>query len=169
MVSSDIELVPIGIFGKPVGFNGDTYLYLNDDIELVKPSHLFIKIEGLKVPFRIEKYKQSDKDIKVKIASFDTKESVAALKSSKIYCEQKYVTFLETPEGELVGYKLYRGEEEYIGDVLEVEDHGLNSLLKVSIQSGNVVYVPYHADLIVSLNEIEKVIKMNIAEGLLTL
>lgn len=168
MVSTDIILVQIGIFGRPIGFEGDTYLYTNEEIVLKKPSHVFIAIEGLKVPFRVSKFKQNGKELKVRLVGFDTKESVAALKSKEVYCEQQYVTIQEVEEDELIGYKVYR-EDDYIGDIIDVEDHGLNSLLKVNLLSGSLVYIPFHEDLIIGSDASLRILKMKIAEGLLSL
>lgn len=162
-------LAEYGYLKKTNGISGELTLNTNDGFgeSDVMPDFLFLEIEGLPVPFKIESFRwRADETCVLKFRYVDSKEEAQKYTGCRVLSE------VEMQAGDdgfnpffMKGYALFDQNKHEIGQIEMINDYGGNLVLSVNHQNAEVL-VPFHADLLLSVDQEAKRVVLNIASGL---
>jgi len=134
------------------------------------PDFVFIEIEGKKVPFPVESCElQNNKMLVLKFEGYSSIEKVKEFSGCNVYLKaekpQRGKKVFEWDE--LLNYRIISENAGISGQVTEVIDNPGNLLLKVRDERSNSeLLVPFHEDLILSIDRKLKIIYMDLPQGL---
>jgi len=163
----------IGFFRKTHGVFGELVLEFEPEYEysIEETDHFFVELEGLLVPFFV-----SDDGIRFKaqnsaIIAFDNVESEKYAKrlvgksvylyNHKIIKEEQEFTY-----SQFKGYLLIDSKIGEIGKIEQVDDYSGNLVFTLNYK-GSELLVPYNEDFVVEIIEADKILKLNLPDGLL--
>ena len=165
-----VELVKIGHTLKPHGKEGLVRLRVGDDYleDLANANALFIDLDGSKVPFLINDLHFKN-HILVKLDEVEDPQNASNYSSRAIFIESKFVSEkeenLEASVEDLLGYKVYNSEKEYIGAVSNVIQNPHQILIEVNTPE-KAFLMPFHPDLVLDINQAAGSIEMEIPDGI---
>lgn len=169
------EVYKIGLFNKPHGIHGELSFTFTDDIfDRVDCDYLVCLLDGIFVPFFMEEYRfRSDSTALVKLEGVDSAERARMFTNIEVYFPVKYAELLG-PEWESSGgtsplgfmmRDIHAGE---LGEIVDVDDSTINILFVVKYGKEELL-VPAQEEFIVEIDQMHKVITVNLPEGLLSL
>ena len=165
------ELIEIGWTGRAHGLNGEIKLRVSEFYEddLLAAGSVFIGDPP--VPFFPEQFRGGGALI-AKFEGFDTRESITLLSNKPLFLSARNVTAREpeeeTPFHFLIGFSIEAPDYPRLGpitEIMDLPDHYLASFE----HEGRELLIPLHEELIESVNETERVVRMNLPQGLLSL
>ena len=164
------EVYRIGRLGKAHGVKGEVSFQFDDDIfDCVDCDYLILEVDGILVPFFIEEYRfRSDTVALMKFEDVDTQQRATELTGCDVYFPRALAA---DDDGDvslslLVGFDLVEANSERtVGRIAAIDDSTANLLFE--LEDGRLI--PANDDLITDIDTKNKVIKMNIPEGLLEL
>ncbi|MDY0097787.1 MAG: ribosome maturation factor RimM [Bacteroidales bacterium] len=129
---------------------------------------LFIETEGKLVPFFISEYEFSGKDtLRVKFNGYESDTKVSEFVGCNIYLPTAPDGSLRgKEEDDISGYTAFLKNNEVIGTVSVMIENPGQWLLSVITPGGKEILVPYHDDLIISIDSRKKTIVLDLPEGL---
>ena len=153
---------------KSNGTDGELLLSFFDiapeDMDLQEP--VFIEFDGLPVPFYFESFTpRGNNRALVRLTGVRSLKDADELAGQTVYADY----FEEEEEEDLVGWKVCNAEGQAVGTVVDYEDIPGNLCLWVERPDGEQVLLPFHEDLILSMEESTQTITMSIPEGILDL
>ena len=153
---------------KSNGTDGELLLSFFDiapeDIDLQEP--VFIEFDGLPVPFYFESFTpRGNNRALVRLTGVRSLKDADELAGQSVYADY----FEEEEEEDLVGWMVCNAEGQTVGTVVDYEDIPGNLCLWVERPDGEQVLLPFHEDLILSMEESTQTITMSIPEGILEL
>ena len=163
-----------GLLLKPTGNKGEVILKFNKDLskEILKLESILIEVDGKLVPFFIESIKtKSTKTVVAKLDGVDSEDDTNEFIDSNFFIapENQQVIDLNLDNYyDVVGYVVKDENEELIGSVVDFIDVVNNPLLNVKTKSGEIL-IPANDDLIIEIDDDDKIIIMHIPQGLLDL
>ena len=166
------DVYHIGRLGKPHGVRGEiTFMFTDDVFDRVDADYLIIDIDGILVPFFIDEYRFKSNETALMI--FDgitTEEQARELTNCEVYFPRTLSDHAEEEMtwNELVGYQVTDIHEGVIGKIVDVDDSTENILFYVDY-NGKTVLLPAADDLIIEIDNQEKIITTELPEGLLDL
>ncbi|NQU87225.1 MAG: 16S rRNA processing protein RimM [Mariniphaga sp.] len=170
-----IECKKIGYLRKPHGVFGKMYLFFEDEFEesLEVARTLFVKIDGLLVPFFIENDElilKSAKQALVKFKWIETNEKAREYVGYEVYLKKENIIPIkkDSESNSLIGFQLYNSEKIDLGIIIELDDFSGNIVLTVDSNGGKIL-IPYNENLIEKYDTENKILQMKISEGLLNL
>lgn len=153
---------------KSNGTDGEIILSFRDvlpeDIDLQEP--VFIDFDGLPVPFFIESFtKRGSLRALVRLTGVRNLKDADELVGKFVS-----VDYLSDEGGEedFIGWTIFDQAGERVGEVLDYEDIPGNLCLVVDTKEGQAL-LPFHEDLVLSLDEESKTLTMEVPSGLLRL
>jgi len=164
------EVYKIGRMGKVHGVKGEVTLQFDDDIfDRVDADYLILKIDGILVPFFIEEYRfRSDSVALMKFEDIDTQERARELTG----CDVFFPRALADDEGDvpslamLVGFELVDAASgKGVGRIAAIDDTTVNLLFE--LEDGTLI--PASEELITDIDQENRIITIDIPEGLLEL
>ena len=153
---------------KSNGTDGEIILGLRDiapeDIDLQEP--VFIDFDGLPVPFFIESFvKRGSSRALVRLTGVKNLRDADELAGKLVAVDY----FSDEEDGEdFIGWTIFNQDGEQIGEVVDYEDIPGNLCLVVDTKEGQAL-LPFHEDLVLSLDEESKTLTMEVPSGLLHL
>ena len=168
------EVYKIGMFNKPHGIHGELQFTFSDDIfDRTEDCDYFVcLLDGIFVPFFIEEYRfRSDSTALVKLEGIDTAERARMFTNVDVYYPVKHADTAE--EGELswnffIGFRMEDVNHGYLGEVVDVDTATVNTLFVVE-QEEEELLVPAQEEFIVGIDQEQRVITVDLPEGLLNL
>ena len=153
---------------KSNGTDGELLLSFFDvapeDIDLQEP--VFIEFDGLPVPFYFESFTpRGNNRALVRLTGVRSLKDADELAGQSVYADY----FEEEEEEDLVGWEVRNADGQSVGTVVDYEDIPGNLCLWVERPDGEQVLLPFHEDLILSMEESTQTITMSIPEGILEL
>ena len=153
---------------KSNGTDGELLLSFFDvapeDMDLQEP--VFIEFDGLPVPFYFESFTpRGNNRALVRLTGVRSLKDADELAGQSVYADY----FEEEEEEDLVGWMVCNAEGQTVGTVVDYEDIPGNLCLWVERPDGEQVLLPFHEDLILSMEESTQTITMSIPEGILEL
>lgn len=154
----------IGQVLKSNGTDGELLISFFDvapeDIDLQEP--VFIYFDGLPVPFYFDSFRRRGVNrALVRLTGVRSLRDADELSGQALYAD-----YFEEEDGEdLTGWTVRTPEGETVGTVSDYEDIPGNTCLWVKRPDGEEVLLPFHEDLVVSLEE--GILTLRIPEGLL--
>lgn len=167
-----------GHIGKPHGiageltFNSAGYYWPNPD------DWIFIKIDGIPVPFKIEKTRRKSADtLLLKLLDVDNEQQAALLKNNAVYVPGSHVNQTE-PDEEADGYSAFeflgftamaQDDPVPLGRITHIDDTTANWLFHIETPHGKTLLVPIADDFVTDIDIHNKTITLSLPEGLLDL
>lgn len=169
MITND-EISKVGVYNKPHGVEGEisaTFVCDIDDLEHF--STLISCIDGINVPFFIEKYRQkNDHTILVKLEGIDSEADVKMFVNKPIYVlkhemveadDEVYCDFF-------IGFDIVAADGSLIGHIEDVDDSTENALFVV--QKGEDEFlIPIAEEFILEVDEENSRLVMDLPEGII--
>lgn len=167
------DVYKIGIFNKPHGIHGELSFTFTDDIfDRVECDYLICLLDGIFVPFFIEEYRfRSDSTALVKLEGVDTAERARMFTNIEVYFPVEHAE--EAGPGELswdffVGFRVEDVQHGELGEVAEVDNSTVNTLFVIE-KDGKELLLPAREEFIVNIDQMHRIITVNVPEGLLSL
>jgi 16S rRNA processing protein RimM len=161
----------IGQLLKTSGNRGELILQLTQ-IESEDITHwesIFLLIEGGLVPFFLSDIRPKARhSAYVLLQDVTTHEQAQYLVGCECYIASSELDEEEKFSAQLIGYSVFN-QKEYIGKVVAIDPLPQNPLLIVENNLGKAFTLPIHEDLILSLDEQQKRLFLELPEGLLDL
>ena len=167
---SEQDVYKIGQIGRTHGIKGEVTFNFTDDVwDRAESEYLFLRVEGILVPFFLEEYRfRSDSTALLKFLDYDSANDVQFL----IGCEVFFPHALTPEVGEddeytwryFTGFELIDETAGHIGTIDRVDDSTQNVLFQVGER-----LIPAAEDWIKDINHKERTISMSLPEGLLDL
>lgn len=164
------EVFKIGIINKPHGIKGEVSFTFTDDIfDRVDCEYLILLLDGILVPFFIEEYRfRSDDVALVKFEGIETAERARMLTNVEVYFPKKFMDEQEdiTSWNFFTGFRVEDVNHGYLGDIVAVDDATMNVLFVIEKDEEELL-LPAHEEFIVDLDKKNRILKVDIPEGLL--
>lgn len=131
---------------------------------------VFLEIEGRPVPFFISESDYSGADIlKLSFEGYGTSEKIIEFIGCRIFLtSESGKGSIKTADNELlIGFSIFTQNEEPIGQVTDIISNNGQWLLNVSTSERKDILIPFHEDFIIRIDKKDKVVIMDIPEGLL--
>ena len=165
------ECLLLGTIAKPHGTKGSLLLWLRNikAEEIKKRDTVFVEIDGLLVPFFIEEFRTGSPDaVILKFEDVNTETKARTFAGNPVYIltdhlKLKNSTFKEVPS--LIGYKVNDKALGFVGIAGEIADIANNPLLQVN-HEGREFLIPVHEDIILEINDKDRVILIDAPQGL---
>ena len=162
------EVYKIGRLGKAHGVKGEVSFQFDDDIfDRVDADYLVLDIDGILVPFFMEEYRfRSDTVCLVKFKGVDTQQRAQELTGCDVFFPRALAEEGdEIPSlASLVGYEIVNAfDDKTIGKIAAIDDSTVNILFELE----NGTLIPASDELITDIDAEQRMIRMNIPEGLL--
>ena len=168
------DVYKIGRIGKPHGINGEVHFLFDDDVfDRVEAEYLILEIDGILVPFFMEEYRfRGESSALVKFCDIDTQDKARELTNCDVYFP--YSLTDEEPDTirwtQIIGFNLIDAStQNTIGTIVGVDDNTLNILFEVETPDKRVVLIPAHEELIEDINPDNRLISIQLPEGILDL
>ena len=164
------EVFKIGVINKPHGIKGEVSLTFTDGIfDRVDCDYLVLMMDGILVPFFIEEYRfRSDDVVLMKFEGIDTAEKARMLTNVQVFFPKKYMEEQDeiTSWNFFVGFKVDDVRHGDLGTVTDVDDTTLNVLFVIE-KEGEELLLPAHEEFIVGVDRHNRILTVDIPEGLL--
>ena len=168
------EVYKIGRIGKVHGVKGEVNLMFTDDIfNRVEADYLILDIDGILVPFFMEEYRfRSDETALVKFCDIDTQEQARELVNSDVFFPHD-LAHHDTDDlswASITGFQLTDNNTGVVvGKISDVDDSTENILFIIENDKKKEILVPASEELITDVDYDNRLIKMNVPEGILAL
>ena len=165
------EVYKIGIIGKAHGVKGELSIQIDDDVfDRVDAEYLVLKLDGIFVPFFMEEYRfKSDSVALVKFEGVDTQERARELTGVEVFFPRELAEQDEEAElsyAALVGYTLIDNNSgKPVGTIAYVDVQTINIMFE--LEDGRLI--PASEELIVDVDQKNRIITLDIPEGILDL
>ena len=161
----------LGKITRKHGLQGYVVLRLDTDQPEIynQMESIFVDINGLLVPFFIDKQAWRKEDAKLLLFKNSTEAMVEQLIGKDVYMPLSTLPELTGNQfyyHEVIGYTVYDCEETNYGVIQSVNDFTAQHYFVLKLNGKDVV-VPIIKDWIMEVNREEKFIKMNLPEGLI--
>lgn len=168
------DVYQIGKLGKAHGVKGEVQMQFTDDVfDRTDADYVFLKIDGLLVPFFFEEYRFRNDDMAlVKFEDVDTAERARELTGCEVFFPRDKADGdgENVSWAEIVGYDVVDSAHgKTVGTIESVDYSTINILLSVVDGDGNEHLIPISDELIDGLDKKGRKISVNIPDGLLEL
>ena len=161
----------VGKILKPQGIKGEV------KIEVITsfPEHfndlngLYIKRDDFE-PLEIEDRRFSKNFVFLKFKEIQSRDDAEALRGTYLYIPEKELYSLDEDEfyyHQLIGLKVFSEENDYIGEILEIENYPENDVLVVRDINKEKHLIPLVKDIIREIDVESQKVKIRLIEGLL--
>ena len=170
------NLTRIGSIFKPHGIKGELSVTIDYDVLPEDLRCIVLDIDGIYVPFFIESYrKRGTESYLVKIDGIEDEHAASVLANHDVFAISEELPCEDDEDGEgvhlfdLEGYSLCTDDGKTIGVIDYIDDSTANILFHVKNTSGILTYIPFAEEFITALDTDNKIIEMNLPEGLIDL
>lgn len=165
------EIFKIGVINKPHGVKGEVSFSFTDDIfdRVEDCDYLILMMDGILVPFFWEEYRfKSDNVALVKFEGIDTAERAKMFTNVEVYFPKKYMDEQDeiTSWNFFVGFQVNDVRHGALGEIVDVDDATMNVLFVIE-KEGEELLLPAHEEFILDLDKKNRVLTVEIPEGLL--
>lgn len=167
------DLYKIGVLGKPHGIKGELTFMFDDDIfDRTDADYLFLEIDKIFVPFYIEEYRfRNETTALIKFCDIEDADSARSYTGCNVYFP-KSMSDNDKREDmnwhDLCGYTIIDNNKT-IGIIINVDESTENILFTVKSSNDSPILIPAADDLIKDINIKDKIITMELPEGLLNI
>ena len=172
------ELINIGHYNKPHGVNGEISATVEVDFDVLEGlSCLVSDIDGIFVPFFINAMRpKSSETVLFTIDGMDNEQDVQRLVNQDIYAlKREYRQESEDADADgypldyFIGFDLDDDQGNRVGKIVDVNEQTENAFFIVLRDDEAECLIPANDDLIVEFDLDNKVMVMNLPDGLLDL
>ncbi len=167
------DVYKIGIFNKPHGIHGELSFTFTDDIfDRVECDYLICLLDGILVPFFMEEYRfRSDSTALVKLDGVNSAERARAFTNIEVYFPKSLAGESEPEDLSwefFVGFRVEDVQHGPLGEIVEVDNTTINTLFVVT-HNDDELLIPAQEEFIEGIDQEQKLITVNLPEGLLAL
>lgn len=165
------EVFKIGKINKPHGVKGEMSFTFTDDIfDRTDGDYIIFKLDGIYVPFFIEEYRfKSDTTAIIKFEGIDSIEQARRFVNTELFYPKALIDEedIEPTIHYFVGYTANDLHHGHIGKITEIDDNTVNILVYVETDNGEEILIPFHEDLIETIDHKNRIITFNLPEGMI--
>ncbi len=167
------EVVPIGQILKTHGIEGElSFLLHGGEFDFEDIPFLIFEMDGILVPFFLEEWRFKTEDSGfLKLEDVNDEKKARKFSGLTIYLHKKFFNLPETEIFEknyFVGFQVFDKNEKLIGTITTVDESTENTLFVLN-DGGKEILIPVSEEYILNIDENEKIIRMDLPEGLLEL
>jgi len=161
----------LGILAKAHGIDGSILLRLKEleTNDIKEPESVFIEIDGLLVPFFIERVSEkSNKEMIIRFEDVDTVEKAGELTGFSVFIDSSLTTQKQKPSfhgTDIAGYQVIDNKLGYVGIALEIVESTNNPLIRLTKETREY-YIPFHQDIVLNIDHTGKKIIVDSPDGL---
>lgn len=166
------DYVNVGRIGKTHGLKGELKLTLEDQflMDVMQVEALFVEERGKKTPYFID-YLRGKGTLILKLEDINSRESAALLTSKYVFARSEDITVEkelidDTVYGYLVDYTIVDAELGKLGSIESIEVYPQQEMAVLTYKEEDFL-IPLNEAFIDRINESEKVVYMDLPEGLL--
>lgn len=175
---TESEILAVGNLAKPHGINGEITGILPSEISLDDLTCVVIDIDGIYVPFFIEKWRpKSSESVLIKFEGIDNEIKAKQISNKDLFVLRRDLEKMgfEEPDNDeegfyasdLIGFTVFDSDNNRIGQVCDYDDQTENLLILVKRQDDSTIYLPLADDLIEEFDSEKKVIILDLPTGLI--
>ena len=178
MISQN-ELKEVGKFQKTHALKGELNALLDIDPDyLAEGNAIVVDVDGIFVPFYASSVRpKGSQSYLVKLDGIDSEEEAKGFVNKTIFAlKNQLASFLDVEEDEiyddddLEGYDIVDSNNSVeIGKITHVDTSTENVLFVAETADGDEIFIPAAEDFIIEIDDDEKVIRMNLPDGLVDL
>ena len=161
------ELIKIGQFNKPHGVHGEISFTFTDDVfDRGESPYIVCCIDNIYVPFFIEEYRfKTGSTALIKLADINNDTAARDFTNLEVF----YVEDDEeaTPDDYFIGYTINDITYGTLGEVTAIDDSTINVLFVVTTPDERELLIPVQEAFVRAIDEDERIIHMDLPEGLL--
>lgn len=155
---------------KSNGIGGDILMGFRDiepdEVDLQEP--VFVSFDGLPVPFFIESLEPKGKNrALVHLSGIDSLEDAEEITGREVYADADSYEDICDDVADITGWEVLSGAGEKLGTITAFEDIPGNPCVYIRTSDGSEAMVPLHDDFIVSVEQENRTIVMDLPDGLL--
>jgi len=162
----------LGKITKKFSFRGEVIIFLDTDSPefYYNIKKLFINLNNELTPFEITSVRPNKTNrIRVKINGIDTENDTEKLINKEIYLPKDSLP--KTDENsfyyhEIIGYTIIDQNSKKVGNITGVNDQSLQHLFQINT-FGKRTLIPINDNLIIKVDKKNKIIKMDLPDGIL--
>ena len=168
------EFIQIGFIRKNHGYKGHLRVALDDGLDrfLDINKYIFLETEGCKIPFLIQELKE-EKGTVLKLKYINSSEELITYQGAPLFLLKTDMIkvdpeFDQQADGHpYSGFLLKDQNSNYEGLIERVDEYPQQDMAILTDNAGQEILIPLHEDLIVSIDEDEKIILMDLPTGLI--
>lgn len=170
MIQSD-NILPVGRLLKPHGIKGEiTLLFDKEGYADIESPYYILEIDGIFVPFFVEEMRYaSDVSAKVKFEDLNDEISVARYSNSTVFLPKEMMSedlYAESEWDYFLDFSVTDKTLGELGKIVEIDTSTLNVLFVVSNNDAEYL-IPATEDFIEEIDETNRIIRMDLPEGLI--
>lgn len=171
------ELIGIGHYNKPHGVAGEISATVDVDVDVLKSlSCLVSEVDGIFVPFYVNACRpKSAETVLLTIDGITTEHEASLLVNHDIYAlKRDYVQVSDDAEADgypldyFIGFELRDSDGKRVGEIIDVDEQTENAIFIID-RDGDEVMVPASDDLIVEFDTDDRIMVMELPQGLIEL
>ena len=131
---------------------------------------VFLEIEGRPVPFFISESEYSGADIlKLWFEGYNSVDKISEFTGCRVFLTKDTTSNNQKEPGNqlLTGYQVFTKEDLLLGPITDIISNNGQWLLNVITSKKKNLLIPFHEDLIISIDKKNKIVVLDIPEGLL--
>ncbi len=159
----------LGRISKVHGFEGAVTVKLEKTFieNIPDMESVFLEIEGKPVPFFIAETEYPGSDIlRIIFNGYDSPEKVKDLPGCRVFLTRGGKNNSGAEFRSFTDFKVFLADRTLVGTIREIFENPGQWLLGLNTPEGKELLIPFHEDLIVSIDERKKIIIMDLPEGL---
>lgn len=167
-----MEKVTLGQIVNVVGLQGELKLKSLTHFSSLRyqpGKTIFIEIQGEMKPYRVKRHRSQDGLDFVLLENINSRTEAEKLKGLYTFANKQDIQLDDNSffYGDLVGCKVLSTTHEVIGRVLRVEEHGIQSHLRVEKNNQSTMLIPFLHIFIKNVDLKNKTITVDIWEGMI--
>lgn len=171
------QLLPIGVFQKTHALKGELNILMEiDPMFLYEDYPLIVDMDGMFVPFYTESVRsKTSMTSLVILEGVGSEEAARKFVNREVYAlRTDLMEFFETDDiittaDEFEGFKAELEDGTLLGDIEYIDDSTENLLVHVRRPNGEIVYIPFVDEFVLTEDMKARVIRFSLPEGLLDL
>lgn len=172
MIHED-DVFSVGLTRKPYGIKGEIIVqFKRAEYADLDAEFYFLRIDGIPVPFLIEDFTYTtDETARVKFEDLNDEKMASQYSNMEVLVDRSLIDTNHDNDSNggwitFIGYSIINQNDELVGTIIEVDESTINVLLILE-KDGEELLIPATEDFVLNLNFDDKIIKMNLPEGLL--
>lgn len=169
------SFIEVGYVRKPYGYKGDVKINAEDIFEedIMESQFIFIHQRGLKVPFKIIE-SQLNPELTIKFDYINSSEEAESIVGEKVFLLESEVKHAkdyldkDQEQNQVVGFLIKDKPTNQQFEIIRIEEFP-QQLMAVISRNGVESYIPLNDEFILEVIKEEKIIHMDLPEGLLDL
>lgn len=163
----------LGTITKVHGYEGAVNVRLEKAFieHIPEPESVFLEIDGKLVPFFVADFEYPGADIlRLKFEGYESIQKAREFAGCRVFLVKGDADKTHSENfGSLKGYRIYSSENKIIGTIIGIIENPGQILLNANAGHGREILIPLHEDLIISVDDKKKIIRMDLPEGLVDL